>query len=388
MRRTVYLDYNATAPVKPAVAQAIAEVSSEAGNPSSVHGFGRRARKAVEDARQRVAALVGAEPERVIFTSGGTEANTLALRGAPCRRLLVSAVEHVSVLDAAKAAEREVTVLKVDHAGIVDRAALAVELESGEGPWLVSVMLANNETGVIQPVAEIARIAHLNGALFHCDAVQAPGRVPMAFADIGADYMSLSAHKFGGPKGVGALVLAPGVDIRPLQVGGGQERGYRAGTENVTGIVGFGIAAELALEDLERASELAEMRDGLEARLRALEPGVRVLGLSSPRLPNTSCLTMPEVRAETQVMALDLEGVAVSAGSACSSGKVESSHVLRAMGVPEAEADNAIRISLGWQSREADIDRLVEAWERLYRRAGKGVSRERTLSARAGLPAA
>lgn len=370
MTSGVYLDYNATTPVKPAVARAVAEALAEVGNPSSVHGFGRAARRAVEDARARVAALLGCDPAAIVFTSGGTEANNLALGGCGGRRLLVSAVEHPSVLDAARALAREVAILPVDGEGLVDLPALASELERSEGPALVSVMLANNETGVIQPVAEIAEIAHERGALFHCDAVQGPGRIPLDVMASGADILSVSAHKLGGPKGVGALVLAREVELEARQIGGGQERSRRAGTENVPGIVGFGVAAALALEDLAEAARLAALRDEFEARLAAVDAGVRVFGAGAPRLPNTSCVTMPGVPAETQVMALDLEGVAVSAGSACSSGKVEPSHVLRAMGASETAAASAIRVSLGWASQSADVERLVEAWKRLHHRIG------------------
>jgi cysteine desulfurase len=227
-------------------------------------------------------------------------------------------------------------------------------------------MLANNETGVIQPLAEITALAHGRGALVHCDAVQAPGRIAFGVDSLGVDMLSLSAHKFGGPKGVGALFLRAGAELDALVVGGGQERGRRAGTENVAGIVGFGVAAQLAAEDLQNAPHLAALRDGVEQRLRAIDPAVRIYSAGAERLPNTTCLTMPGVQSETQVMGLDLSGVAVSAGSACSSGKVEPSHVLRALGAPDAETGCAIRISLGWASREADVDKLVSVWRAFY----------------------
>lgn len=365
-----YLDYNATAPVKPAVAAALAEALEAGGNPSSVHRLGRLARRTVEQARDRVAALAGAAPQAVIFTSGGTEANNLAIAVARGRPLALSAVEHDSVLAAARQA-REVALLPVDGEGAVDLEALDQRLAAAR-PALVSVMLANNETGVVQPLAEIARRVHAAGGLLHCDASQAPGRIDFDIESLGADLLTLSAHKFGGPQGAGALIVREGVAVRPLHRGGGQELGRRAGTENVAAIAGFGVAAELAADDLARRREMAGLRDDVEARLLAVAPAARIFGRGAERLPNTSCVTMPGVRSETQVMALDLAGVAVSAGAACSSGKVAPSQVLRAMGASEAEADSAIRISLGWRTRRKDLDRLIEAWTELYLRTASG----------------
>jgi cysteine desulfurase len=377
---TAYLDYNATAPVKPAVAEAVARALELGGNPSSVHRVGRLARRAVEEARAKVAALAGAEPAEVIFTSGGTEANNLALKGSGRRRLLISAVEHDSVLAAASASGAEVTLVAVDSDGVVDLAALEEALAAGEGPApgpaLVSVMLANNETGVVQPLAEVARRAHQVGAIVHCDAVQAPGRLPFDRAALGVDLLTLSAHKLGGPQGVGALIAGAGAGLTARQHGGGQELGRRAGTENLPGIVGFGVAAELAADDLGARARLAGLRDDLEARLAALAPGLIVFGQGAERLANTSCFALPGLGSETQVMALDLAGVAVSAGAACSSGKVQPSHVLRAMGASEEAAASAIRVSLGWATEPAHIDRLVEAWSELYCRVGRLPERE------------
>ena len=368
MTRVVYLDYNATAPVRPEAVAAVARALEATGNASSVHRFGRMARRLVEDAREAVAALVGALPEAVVFTSGGTESNNTALRGAGSERLLVSAGEHDSVLHVAPEADR--IPLKAD--GVIDLDALAAMLAGDARPAFISVMLANNETGVIQPLAEAVALAREHGALVHCDAVQAAGKIPVDFTALGVDFMSLSAHKMGGPPGVGALVIAGGVEIAPLIRGGGQERRRRAGTENPPGIAGFGAVAALAAGEAERGGALAELRDGLERRLGALAPEARIYGADAPRLPNTSCLGLPGVAAETQVMALDLAGVAVSAGSACSSGKVTPSHVLRAMGASEAESGSAIRVSLGWRSEAAHIDRFIEAWGALYsRNAGK-----------------
>ena len=362
----IYLDYNATAPVKPAVVDAVAETMLLAGNPSSVHGFGRDVRKRIEDARERIAALLGCAPPELVFTAGGTEANNTALRGAGRRALIVSAIEHPAILRTAEVVADDLVVLPVDGEGVLDLGALDAALAAHGADALVSVMLANNETGVIQPVAEIAARAQAAGALVHCDAVQAPGRIPVSFAALGVDMMSIAAHKFAGPKGIGALVVRAGLDIAPLVTGGGQERGLRGGTENAAGIAGFGAAAALAADDLARAGEIAVMRDGMEARLRETEPGIVVFSAGAPRLPNTSCLTMPGVQSETQVMGLDLAGVAVSAGSACSSGKVEASHVLRALGASDAVGGCAIRVSMGWATTEDEIERFLGAWRALY----------------------
>ena len=352
----VYLDHNATAPIRPQAAQAVAEAMSVLGNPSSVHGFGRAARRLVEDARDSLAQWLGAEPAGVIFTSGGSEANNLAVSGFGGRRLVVSAIEHPSLRDVAPAAS-----IPVDAQGVVDLAQLERILEEDRRPALVAVMLANNETGVIQPVAEAARIAHRHGALLHCDAVQAAGRIAVDLRALQADSLSLSAHKLGGPPGVGALVLADsGASLEPLLKGGGQERRRRAGTENVPGIAGFAAAIEAADNPL----SLAAWRDELEARLAADCPGLVVFGAGADRLPNTSCLALPGLSARTAVMALDLAGVAVSAGAACSSGSVAPSHVLQAMGAGPL-AQSAIRISLGWSSQKSDIDRFIDAFLRL-----------------------
>ena len=357
MRRSVYLDYNATAPVRPEVAAAVATALAKVGNPSSVHSFGRAARARLETAREQVAALVGARPSQVIFTSGGTEANNLAIGGTGRTHLLVSAIEHDSVL---KSATSEL--IPVTHDGVVDLAALERMLAASQEPGLVAVMLANNETGVIQPVAEAVRIAHVQGALFHCDAVQAAGKIAVDFKTSGADLMSLSAHKLGGPPGIGALIVADHVDLRAGQRGGGQERGRRAGTENLPGIVGFGVAAEIAAAELGAMALIAALRDDLERRVLAAVPGATIFGREAARLPNTTCLGLTGLSSELQVMRLDLAGVAISAGSACSSGKVQASHVLRAMGADAPAAGSAIRVSLGWQSSADDVDRFVAAW--------------------------
>ena len=370
-----YLDYNATAPLRPEVVSTMSEAASQVGNASSVHRFGRLARRAVEDARESVAALAGADPANIVFTGGGTEANNLALRGSS-RRALVSAVEHDSVRDVF--ADR--TDIPVGSDGVVDLAALVRLLSDYEAPVLVSIMLANNETGVIQPVAEAAAIAHEYGALVHCDAVQAAGRFPLDMATLGADMLTLSAHKIGGPQGVGALVMARDQPLDVQMRGGGQERSRRAGTENVAGIVGFGVAAELARTAIDDMPRLAALRDDIEARVAAVMPGVEIHGRNVARIANTSCIGLPGVRQDTQVMALDLAGVAVSAGAACSSGKLAPSHVLAAMGVDTHTAASAIRVSLGWRSTQGDADRFVVAWTDMALRLADDATPQRTVA--------
>ncbi len=366
MAPAVYLDYNATAPLRPAAAAAMAAAMAHTGNPSSVHGFGRMARRKVEDARAEVAALVGARPDRVVFTGGGTEANNMALAGLGPRRRMVSAVEHDSVLKAAPEAE----FLPVGADGVISLDALRDRLQRPAPPALVSVMLANNETGVVQPIAEVVALAHAHRILVHCDAVQAAGKIAIDMPALGVDLMSLSAHKFGGPQGVGALVLADTVEIEAMQRGGGQERGRRAGTENVAAIAGFGAAAAVvAARRQDEAANMTRLRRRLEAGALERVAGARLIGADAPRLPNTSCLTLPGVASETQVIGLDLAGIAVSAGAACSSGKVAPSHVLRAMGASEAEVLGSIRVSLGWASVADDVDRFVEAWSAVCARA-------------------
>ena len=358
----VYLDHNATTPMRPKAIEAMVEVMRVVGNASSVHGFGRTARGHVDRARQQVAALVGGKAANVVFTSGGTEANNLALRGCGRARVLVSAIEHDSVLTPIEQAER----IPAHASGVVDLEALERVLVASAEPALVAVMLANNETGVIQPVAEVVRRAHKYGALVACDAVQAAGKIAVDMAALGVDYLSLSAHKLGGPQGVGALVLRDGAPLVAVQTGGGQERGRRGGTENVAGIVGFGAAAEIAQSELGTFARLATLRDRVQAALT----GGRMLGADAPRLPNTLNVAMPGVPAQTQIMALDLAGIAISAGSACSSGKVAFSPVLHAMGVDEKDAGSALRISFGWNSTEDDAARMIAAWTDVYRRLG------------------
>ncbi|MCX7364993.1 MAG: cysteine desulfurase family protein [Alphaproteobacteria bacterium] len=360
---SVYLDHNASSPLRPAALDAMVEALRSGGNPSSVHRMGRAARARIDAARRQVAALVGALPAEIVFTSGGTEANNLALAGAGRRRVLVSAVEHDSVLKAVPDAE----IIPVDRDGVVDLAALERSLAASEEAALVSVMFANNETGALQPIGEIVRLARAAGALVHCDAVQGAGRAPIEMHGLGVDYLSLSAHKLGGPAGVGALAVRAGAPLSTDRRGGGQESSRRAGTENVAGIAGFGVAAKEAYGGL----AIDGWRAGLEGALLNIAPDARIFGAGAPRLDNTTCISMPGVRAETQVMALDLSGICVSAGAACSSGKVTRSATLTAMGVDAAVADTALRISLGWNSAQQDIERLIAAWRELYIRVGR-----------------
>jgi cysteine desulfurase len=364
MTPSVYLDHNATTPLRPQAIGAMREAMQCLGNPSSVHRHGRLARRLVEEAREQVAELIGSDPANVVFTGSGTETNALALRGTGRLRVLVSAVEHASVLQALGSAE----IIPVDTDGIVRLDALAAMLEASEEPALVSVMLANNETGVLQPLPDIVVSARRHGALVHCDAVQAVGKITVDFRTLGVHLLSLSAHKLGGPAGIGALVVDPRVPLTPLMRGGGQERGRRAGSENVIGIVGFGAAAKIA-GGLGDSARLAELRDGLERRIRAISPSVRLFGAGAERLPNTTCVEMPGIAGETQVIAFDLAGISLSAGSACSSGKVAASHVLKAMGLDEDIARTAVRVSMGWTTHAADVDRFIEVWTGIYGRA-------------------
>jgi cysteine desulfurase len=368
----VYLDWNATTPLRPEAREAMAAAWDLVGNPSSVHAEGRQARRLVEEARAAVAAAVGAEPRNVVFTSGGTEANALALTpglrrvsGPAAERLLVSAIEHTSVLAGGRFAPQAIGSIGVTRSGLVDLDRLRAALAEGP-PALVSVMLANNETGAVQPVAEIAEIVHAAGGLLHVDAIQGLGKIPFDIIDINADLITLSGHKIGGPKGVGAVVLAEGLaGPEPLLRGGGQERGHRAGTENISGIAGFGAAVTAAMEACGRdAARLEGLKSRLETGLRET-PGTIVFSDGVPRLPNTTLFTVPGLKAETAVIGFDLAGIAVSSGSACSSGKVQPSHVLRAMGYAPELAQGAVRLSLGWNTSNADIDRCLEAWRKL-----------------------
>lgn len=350
-----YLDHNATAPLRPEAKAAMLAAMEICGNASSVHAEGRAARKVMDDAREQVARAIGVIPPMVVFTSGGSEANNMALKGAPVERLIVSAIEHPSVLEAAKASGKTVQIVPVTYQGVIDLGALEEMLTGPKA--LVSVMLANNETGVIQPVAEVVSLAQAHGALVHTDAVQALGKAPVNFGILGVDLMTLSAHKLGGPVGAGALVIRDGLALEPFIHGGGQELRRRAGTENLVTISGFGAVAQKKLD-------VKALRDRLEAALE----GAVIFGAGADRLPNTTCFAMPGMKAETLLMAFDLEGIAVSSGSACSSGKVAKSHVLAAMGVAPEISQGAIRVSLGWDTTEGQIDTFIAAWRKIIAR--------------------
>jgi cysteine desulfurase len=352
-----YLDYNATAPVRPPVAEAVARALALTGNPSSIHGPGRTTRRLLEDSRDAIAALTGAASDGVIFTSGATEANALALSGWQRPVILASAVEHASIAEGAVS-----RFVPVDRHGVIDLAVLGQMLAETEQPVLLALMLANNETGVIQPVAEAAKIAKVHGALVHCDAVQAAGRLPIDIRLLGVDSLALSAHKMGGAPGIGALVLADGqADLQALWKGGGQERKRRSGTENVPGIAGFAAVARLAAAEIARQPKLAVLRDRLESDVKRLMPTAVIFSEGANRLGNTSCIAVPGMTAQTLLMALDLAQVAVSAGSACSSGKLAPSRVVAAMGYPELAAA-AIRVSFGWASQDSDVDHFLAAF--------------------------
>lgn len=360
----VYLDFNATAPLRPEAKTAMVAALDAIGNPSSVHAEGREARSIIETARESVARLVGAKPSEIVFTSGASEANAWVM-AQPWATILTSGIEHDSVLAPARAASGTVVMLPVDSDGLVqvEEAVARVAKDRAGAPAVLALQLANNETGVIQQVREAAELVRVHGISVHSDAVQAVGRMKIDFAALGADTLAISAHKLGGPKGVGALVIRDHLDLVPLLRGGGQERRRRAGTENVAAIAGFGAAAEAALRDLSKVAEMAKLRDELEARVLSLSPNAVIVGQGAPRLANTMALALPGKHAETLVIRLDLLGFAVSAGSACSSGKVGASHVLEAMGLGPEIAASTIRISLGPATTREDIAAFVEAWK-------------------------
>ena len=384
MAERAYFDWNATAPLREQARFAMSEALAVTGNASSVHAEGRTVRRLVEEARAHVANLVGAKAKNVIFTSGATESNMMALtpalelsgRKMLRDRLFVSAIEHPSVRSGGRFAAEDVEELPVTDDGVVDLVALKRALKKAERP-LVSVMLANNETGVIQPIAETAEIVHAEQGVLHVDAVQGLGRIDCDIATLGADLISISSHKLGGPQGAGALVGSGDIHIvDPLIKGGGQERGQRAGTENVAAIVGFG-AASAAAKKLE-IDHVVQLRDRLEAGIMTTAPNAVIFGGSSPRLPNTTLFAVPDLKAETGIIAFDLNGIAVSSGSACSSGKVQASHVLAAMGVEPALARGAVRVSLGWSTTEEEVDRFLKTWNML---AGSLLKEKRGIAA-------
>jgi cysteine desulfurase len=380
-----YCDHNATSPLRPLCREAMAHALTVTGNPSSVHAHGRTARAIVEEARECVARLVQAKPDQVIFTSGATEANNLALWGAAegamgqgetdksarITRLFVSAIEHSSVLKtaesvAARIAGVRLETLPVTADGVLDLDVLGTSLREGKGRALVAVMAANNETGVVQPIAQVSRLCRETGALLLVDAVTAAGKIDL---DAGfCDYLALSAHKLGGPQGVGALIAHPDAPLAPQMTGGGQQKGLRAGTENLSGIAGFGAAVAALLDDADERVRVAAVRDRFEAALKAVLPEAILFGAGAARLRNTSNFAVPGLKSENMVMALDLDGVMVSSGSSCSSGKIAPSHVLKAMGVAGDLAGAAIRVSFGWNSIVEDADAAVASLSKLAAR--------------------
>ena len=381
----VYFDYNATTPLAPEVIDAVARATRDTfGNASSVHHFGQQAKAAMDDARSAVAALIRADPSEIVFTSGGTEADNFAIRGAAealeptgRRHLIASAIEHEAVLNTLKALARRgwrTTLLPVDESGIVSPDRLREAL--ADDTALVSVMHANNEIGTIQPIAELATMAHARGVLLHTDAVQTAGKIPVDVRALGVDLLSLSAHKFNGPKGAGALWIKRGTRMQPMVTGGKHERNRRAGTENVPAIAGLGVAAQLAANKLaDDARRVAALRDHLEDGILAAVPGTAVNGARGFRVPNTTNISFDRVEAESLLIALDLEGIAVSTGSACSSGTLEPSHVLRAMGLPTHRTQNSLRFSLGMFSTAEEVERVIEVLPRLVEKL-RGLTRK------------
>ena len=364
MLNAIYLDYNASAPLRPEARQAMIEAFVDPANPSSVHQFGQKARSLVENARIEVAALAGCHHESVIFCSGGTEANMMALKAVPEKTIITSPTEHIAVLSAAP----EAVMVKVNSDGLVDIDHLRDLLKIHQGRALVSIMAANNETGIIQPLDDIIRLAHEYDTLVHSDAIQYLGKGLSPMDALGLDMMSVSAHKIGGPTGVGALLVRQGLQIPPFITGGGQEKNRRGGTENFLGIIGFGAAAKAtALTDPAHFDHLRQCHDQFEARILEQAPDAHVFGENTARLFNTTSIAMPSRLAEAQVMGFDLTGIAISAGSACSSGKVSASHVLKAMGAGK-KAERAIRISSGWNSKDHEFDKCADIWLQLWQK--------------------
>lgn len=365
--RKIYLDYNATCPIRAEVIASVTAAMGETGNASSIHSYGRAARKMVEDARSSVAALANVRPAQVIFNSGATEGNNTILSGYRDKTIYTLATEHPSVIEPAPFAK----LIPVREDGLIDLPAFEAMLAT-ETPALVCVQLVNSETGVIQPMADIAALTKKSCSLLHCDAVQAAGRIALDFKSLGCDYLTLSAHKFGGPQGIGALIFREGLQMPKYLRGGGQEKRQRAGTENVAAIAGFGTAAHLALQELTQyQTHTKALQHSLERALRTLANDVIIIGENAPRVTNTTNVILPGITAETQVMAMDLDGIAVSSGSACSSGTFKPSHVLEAMGFGEASSKSALRFSTGWATTQAEIDASVAAYGRMLARVRK-----------------
>lgn len=368
MKTKIYLDYNASAPLRPQARDAMMKVlniQNAALNASSVHSFGREGRKIIEDSREKIAKLVGADTNQVIFNSGATEGNNTVIRHFedhyPSEIICISAVEHPSVHQASKKLRH----IPVNQNGIILPEELDKFLSNNPKTCLVSIMFSNNETGVTQNVADLSNIAHRYGALFHCDGVQAAGRIPIDIKELGIDFLTLSSHKIGGGQGVGALILGACGQTPTLLHGGGQEKYARAGTENIAGIAGFAAAAQSALLDFEENIRIEKLRDTLECELKDISPTIVIHGENVPRLPNTSFFSLPNANAQSLMIALDLEGIALSNGSACSSGTVKPSQVLKTMGVSNALTASALRISLGWATKETDVEAFLSAWKKI-----------------------
>lgn len=363
--RMIYLDYNATAPLRSNVKQAMVEAMGQPYNASSTHKSGRHARMVLENARDQILSLLSATSHTLVFTSGATEANNMALHGLEYNALVASAIEHPAIL---MPAQNHAVILSVDSNGIIDLNHLEELAKAHPAPTLFSIMVANNETGVIQPIQEAAKIIHEHGHILHCDAVQAFGRIPVDVKDLDIDMLSISAHKIGGPTGIGALVFKKGLDIAPLIHGGGQEQNKRGGTENVIGALGFSVAAQDAVTEILNFQKLNTLRDRMEKALCDYSPELVFHGQNAPRLSNTSLFSLPDVPSSTQMIHMDLAGIAVSNGSACSSGRVEPSHVLNAMGVSDEHSLSSLRVSMGWDTTESDISAFIDAWKELYDR--------------------
>jgi len=380
MGQLVYFDYNATALIRPAVTSLMRDIMAQPGNASAAHGFGRTARACVEKAREQVAALCGVHSNQVVFNSGATEANNTVLKAFAGERILVSAIEHASMLEFNTNIER----IPVLPDGTIDMPAFEKMLGNGPTPALISVMMVNNETGAVQPVEQMARLAKKNfpSVFFHTDAVQAAGKMKIDMPALQVDYLSLSAHKIGGPQGVGALIIAPGARPAKLLYGSGQERRQRAGTENVAGIAGFGLAAEMAGNGIAEYAGLAAWRSHLERGMKDAAPSLVIYAESAPRAPNVTAFSVPGAAAQTILMGLDLEGIAISRGTACGSGTVKPSHVIQAMAGENAPPDGALRISLGWNTKEEEIEAFLDAFRKVISRAaGRDVKKEETAHA-------
>ena len=364
----IYLDYNATAPIRPEVIEVMVEIMEEGGNPSSIHSAGRKAKSRMEQARLTISEIIKCRSQMIVFTSGGTEANNMAVLSSGCTRLITTSAEHDSIRSASSRFNGEVDILPVDKDGLIDLSQLEILLTKGGDNTLVSILYANNETGVVQDINNISTAVHAAGALLHIDAIQALAKVPIDFMGMGVDMMSLSSHKIGGPQGVGALVALEKLPVKSFVMGGGQEIGRRGGTENIAGIVGFASAVSMVPTSLLKMKELEIWRDEMEENILKHCPQAMFLGKNAVRLPNISTIYMPNVTNETQVMNFDLDKICISSGSACSSGKVKASHVTLAMNYDEKIATSTIRMSMGWRSIKTDVEAFLKSWKKQYDR--------------------